>query len=73
MASKAPNLTADEKEQIMAARAETSRVHDSGMSKWDIKFKDGKSCTMLSTECRTVEAATEAAREKFGDKVLCVK
>lgn len=73
MAGEFKHLTADEKEAIMAARSETSRVIDTGMAKWEITFTDGKRCTMLSSDCRTVEAAYSAAVEKFGAKIKCVK
>lgn len=73
MSTSFKNLTADEKEAIMASRAEPGRVVECGMAKWQIGFADGKTCTMLSPDCRTVEAAYAAAVEKFGAKVLWVK
>lgn len=69
----ATTLTPEQAEAIMAARAEPGRVMDSGMSKWEINFIDGKHCTMLSSDCRTKEAALLAAIERFGGKVKCVQ
>lgn len=73
MAGEFKHITADQKEAIISARTETGLVMDSGMTKWEIIFKNGQRCTMLSSGCRTIEAAKEAAIEKFGEKVLCVK
>ena len=66
-------LTPEQKQKIMDERSEKPDSHHEGMAKWEISFKDGKTCTMLSAECKTPEQAFEAAKEKFGDKILCVK
>lgn len=67
------SLTPEQKQQIMDARAEKPDPIHEGMAKWEITFSDGKTCTMLSSECETAEQAFEAAVEKFGVKILCVK
>lgn len=42
--------------------------------KWVIKTTDiPDGFTMLSQECDTNEKAEEAAKEKFGDRVICVE
>jgi len=71
MAAQYTTLTADQKEAIMASRTDQGRVV-TGMAKWDIYFRDGKKCTMLSDQCKDREAAFLAAVERFGDRVLDV-
>ena len=61
-------LTADEKEAIMASRADQGRVV-TGMAKWEIHFTDGNTCTMLSDQCRNSQEAMQAAIERFGHRV----
>jgi N12 class adenine-specific DNA methylase len=36
------------------------------MHKWLIRFKDGKTATMLSHDCPDLESALAAAVERFG-------
>lgn len=46
----------------------------SQMFKWTIKTTDQPDgFVMLTQECDTKEKAEEAAKEKFGDRVICVE
>ena len=46
----------------------------SDFHKWTVKTTDQpEGFTMLTQECDTKEKAEEAAKEKFGDRVICVE
>lgn len=72
MAAVYTTLNADQKEAIMTARNDQTK-EIVGMAKFEVYFMDGKHCTMLSDQCKSVDDALDAAIERFGSKVKCVK
>ena len=64
-------LTSDQREALSIAE-QSNRSQPEGMAKWEIAFNDGKTCTMLSDQCRDRVAAFLASVERFGAQVKAV-